>query len=265
VADIRYAALAGKTAVVTGGGRGLGAAIAATLVAHRLRVAVVARTSAEIEAVAASLRDRGGECVAVRCDVARAESVHRAHREVVRALGLVDVLVNNASVIWPMGATASVPLEEWTDALAINVNGVFSWTQAVLPEMLRRRWGRLITISSGAAVGTGMVPANAYSVSKAAIEMLTRNLAAELAGTGVQVHAVQPGLLNTDMQTYIREQSPALIGVSLSAAHRRFKTQGRLLDPAEPAALVARLLLEQTSGEIINIGDRRGRYLLADR
>lgn len=253
--------LQGKVAVVTGGGRGIGAATAEALAAAGAQVAIVARSAEQLNSTAARIHAAGGHCVALVCDIGQPAAIQEAHAEVLRVLGPVDVLINNAGVVWPLGPTVSVPLDEWSAALAINLTGSFAWIQAVLPSMLERRWGRVINISSGVAVGIGMIPANAYSVGKAGLEMLTRNLAAELEGTGVCVHAVQPGIVESEMQKYIRDQPPEHIGETLPARHQRMKDEGRLLDATAPATLIVHLLAEETTGEVISIYDERGKAL----
>jgi NAD(P)-dependent dehydrogenase (short-subunit alcohol dehydrogenase family) len=254
--------LKGKVAVVTGGGRGIGAATAHVLAAAGVRVAVLARTVEQIEAVAGEVRAQGGVGEAVRCDVADPFSVRVAMATVEERLGSVDILINNAGVVWPLGPSANVDFATWTEALAINLTGAFACIQAVLPGMLTRRWGRIVNVSTGAATGAGMIPANAYSVSKAGLEMLTLNLAAELKGSGVLVHAFRPGIVESEMQTYVRSQSPAVVGEALVARFQAMKDQGQLLSPREPAHLLVRLLSEETTGEIIDIYDERGQALL---
>ena len=254
--------LAGKVAVVTGGGRGIGAATARALAAQGAHIAVLARTAEQIAAVAESIRNQGGVGEAVRCDLSDPKSVTDALAEVERKLGPIDILINNAGVVWPVGPTAQVDAAAWIEALTINLTGPFLCIRTVLPAMLARRWGRIVNISTGAATGTGMVPANAYSVGKAALEMLTINLAEELKDSGVLVHALRPGTVESDMQTFMRGQSPDLVGTAMVSMFQSFKDEGRLLSPDQPAHLIVRLLAESTTGELISIYDERGQALL---
>lgn len=254
--------LVGKVAVVTGGGRGIGAATAHALASAGARVAVMARTAAQIDAVAAEIRAAGGMAEAVRLDLSDPGSVRQAIDWVADQLGPVDILINNAAVAGPLGPTAQVDLAEWIESLTINLTGAFACIHAVLPGMLERRWGRIVNVSTGAAIGTGMVPANAYSTSKAGLEMLTVNLAAELSGRGVLVHAVRPGVVESDMQTFVRTRPPELVGVAMSSQFRALKEQGQLLSPDQPALLIVRLLAEESTGELISIYDGRGQALL---
>lgn len=254
--------LVGKVAVVTGGGRGIGAATAHALASAGARVAVMARTAAQIDAVAAEIRAAGGMAEAVRLDLSDPGSVRQAIDWVADQLGPVDILINNAAVAGPLGPTAQVDLAEWIESLTINLTGAFACIHAVLPGMLERRWGRIVNVSTGAAIGTGMVPANAYSTSKAGLEMLTVNLAAELSGRGVLVHAVRPGVVESDMQTFVRTRPPELVGEAMSSQFRALKEQGQLLSPDQPALLIVRLLAEESTGELISIYDGRGQALL---
>ena len=254
--------LSGKVAVVTGGGRGIGAATAHALARAGARVAVMARTTAQIDTVAAEIRAAGGVAEAVRLDLSDPGSLRQAIDQVMARLGPVGILINNAAVAGPLGPTAQIDLEEWIESLTINLTGAFACIHAVLPGMLERRWGRIVNVSTGAATGTGMVPANAYSVSKAGLEMLTVNLAAELSGRGVLVHAVRPGVVESEMQTFVRTRPPELVGEEMSSQFRALKEQGQLLSPDQPALLIVRLLAEESTGEVISIYDERGQALL---
>ncbi len=257
------ATLMGRVAVVTGGGRGIGAATAIAIAREGAAVAVMARSASEVAQVAAKLAERGARSLAVPCDVADPIAIAESFATIARTLGPVDVLINNAGVVTPLGPTVAVDLDAWRAALAINLVGAFACIKAVLPGMLERGWGRIVNVSTGAATGSGMGNANAYSVSKAGLEMLTMQLAAELAGSGVTVNAIRPGTVDTAMQLGIRESSPAAAGAELVSRFQDLHAQGRLIDPALPATLIARLLAQEGTGEIVGIGDARGQALLA--
>ena len=190
--------LRGRIALVTGGSRGIGRAIAVSLAEVGAGVAVNYREkAAEAEAVAQAIRHKGGKALAVRADVSQAGEVARLAAEVERGLGPVDVLVNNAGV----GLVRSV--DDLTEAdfdvtIAVNLKSVFLCTQAVIPGMRSRKWGRIVNISSGAARGAGGVGPH-YSASKAGMEGLTRGYAARLVKDGITVNAVAPSLIETDM------------------------------------------------------------------
>jgi len=256
-------ALEGRVAVVTGGGRGIGAATAVALAKTGAAVAVVARSRGQVDKVAALLSNHGRKNLGIAADVADPAAITDAFLKIASSLGPIDVLVNNAAIVAPLGPTVRIDLEAWHAAVAINLIGPFSCIRAVLPAMLARRWGRIVNVTTGAAAGVGMIHANAYSVSKAGLEMLTANLAAELAGSGVTVNAVRPGAIDTAMQAQIRAGDPAEIGADLVARFRAAYTSGRLLPAEQPAQLIVRLIAQDTTGEIVSIGDERGQALLA--
>ena len=190
--------LAGRVALVTGGSRGIGRAIAVSLAEAGAVVAVNYREkAAEAEAVAQAVRANGGKAVAVRADVSQAGEVARMIAEVARTLGPIDVLVNNAGI----GLVRSV--DDLTEAdfdltIAVNLKSVFLCTQAVIPGMRQRKWGRIVNISSGAARGAGGVGPH-YNASKAGMEGMTRSYAARLVKDGITVNALAPSLIETDM------------------------------------------------------------------
>jgi len=190
--------LRNRVALVTGASRGIGRAIAVSLADAGAAVAVNYREkAAEAEAVIAAIKAKGGKAVALRADVSQAAEVARMMAEVEGALGPVDVLVNNAGV----GLVRSV--DDLTEAdfdltIAVNLKSVFLCTQAVIPSMRARRWGRIVNISSGAARGAGGVGPH-YNASKAGMEGMTRGYAARLVKDGITVNAVAPSLIETDM------------------------------------------------------------------
>ncbi|MBE3559734.1 MAG: SDR family oxidoreductase [Ktedonobacteraceae bacterium] len=254
--------LEGKIALVTGGGRGIGRTTALALAREGCDVVVVARTYAEIEQVAAEIRVQGRRGLAFACDIADGQAIARTFASLVEETDPVDILINNAGVVEPLGPTATADPELWSQALQVNLIGAFRWIHACLPEMLRRGWGRIVNISTGAAAGAGMLNASAYSTSKAGLEMLTLNLAAELAGSGITVNAVRPGTVDTAMQTHIRSQPAERVGRQMHERFTGLHEQGMLLDPVQPARLITALVLGKSSGEVVSIYDQRGQELL---
>jgi 3-oxoacyl-[acyl-carrier protein] reductase len=202
--------LKSRVALVTGGSRGIGAAVAISLAEAGAAVAVNYREkSAEAEAVARSIRDKGGNAMTIQADVSRADEVARMVAAIERELGPVDVLVNNAGIGIIRG------IDDLTEAdfditIAVNLKSAFLCTQAVIPGMRQKKWGRIVNISSGAARGAGGIGPH-YNASKAGMEGLTRGYAARLVKEGITVNAVAPSLIETDMVKQGLASSPARI------------------------------------------------------
>jgi 3-oxoacyl-[acyl-carrier protein] reductase len=181
------------TAIVTGGGRGIGEAVARALTARGLAVTVFARTAAELERVVAS----GAAALAVTGDVGSEADVARLVAEHERRLGPCDLLVNNAGVL-VRGAVDALDPAEWRRSLEVNLTGPFLCARAVLPGMKARRHGRIVNVASISAT-LGTAEAAAYNASKWGLLGLTRCLAEELRPFGVQALAVSPGSVDTAM------------------------------------------------------------------
>jgi NAD(P)-dependent dehydrogenase (short-subunit alcohol dehydrogenase family) len=249
--------LSGRVALVTGGGRGIGRAIALGLADAGARVAVLARSTDEVEQTASLIEERGKPGLAVPADVNVPNQVDAALRAIRDRWGPVDVLVNDAAVVWPLGPSVALDLVVWETALAINVTAVARLTFAVLPAMLERGWGRIANVSSGIAANpAGMIRANAYATSKAALEAHSLNLAAELAGSGVTVNVFRPGGVDTAMQAWIRNQDPVLVGAAL---HQHFVDnykEGTLLSPEQSASSLLARLASPHTGQIWHATDR---------
>jgi 3-oxoacyl-[acyl-carrier protein] reductase len=248
-------AFEGRAVLVTGAGRGIGSAIAAALSEQGARTALLSRTASELESVRDQIVGRGfPEPAVVVANVGDTEKIGEAADRVVAEIGSVDVLVNNAGVVWPLGATVKVDPREWEDSFQVNVFAVLRLTQKLLPGMLERGWGRVVNVSTGAvAYPGGMVGGNAYVAGKAALEAHSVNLAAEVAGSGVTVNVFRPGAVDTAMQSWIREQDPEEIGADL---HERFVTRhasGELLTPEDSAAALLAHLGAGGNGQIWDV------------
>jgi NAD(P)-dependent dehydrogenase (short-subunit alcohol dehydrogenase family) len=248
--------LSGKTALVTGAGRGIGCGIALGLAQAGARVALLAGSGDELDQTASQVLELGGHALAVPADVSDPRQLTAAVKRIRDELGDVSVLINNAAVVWPLGASTSIDPARWTAAISINVVAVARLSFLLLPAMIANRWGRIVNVSSGiAASPAGMLRANAYATSKAALEAHTVNLAAELDGTGVTVNAFRPGSVDTAMQAWIRGQDPAQVGAEL---HRRFTASyqdGNLISPQQSAQSLLAHLAGDGNGQIWSISD----------
>jgi len=237
-----------KVTLITGGGRGIGRAIAHAFAREGARIAVAARTAEQVEQVANEI---GNGAVSVICDVSDPQSVTRMFTDVRERLGDVDILVNNAGIA--ESATVVTTSDDlWARHLAINLSGTFYCTRAALPAMLKRGWGRVINVASIAGK-SGAPYIAAYSASKHGVLGLTRSAALELATTGVTVNAICPGYVDTDMVTRGVDQITAKTGRTPEEALdslKKMSPQNRLVTPEEVAAIA--LLLASDAGRGIN-------------
>ena len=184
--------LEGKCALVTGGGRGIGRAIAAALSCAGADVAIIGRTEATLRQTAAALGGHGRRVWHGVADVGVPAQVEQVVQTLAASWGHLDILVNNAGVQGPIGPLVTTPADRWWDAVRTNLLGCYACCRAVLPGMLERGYGKIVNLSGGGAV-TPRPRYSAYSASKAAVVRLTETLAAELAGTGIE----PPGRLPT--------------------------------------------------------------------
>jgi NAD(P)-dependent dehydrogenase (short-subunit alcohol dehydrogenase family) len=241
--------LSERVALVTGGGRGIGRAIALAFAREGADVAVTARTGAELDAVAAEIRGLGRKALAVTCDVAERAEVDEAVRRVAGDLGPIGILVNNAG----MARSAKVLDTDdalWERHLRVNLTGAFLATRAVLPAMLAARWGRIINVASIASrVGAPYIAA--YTASKHGLLGLTRAVALEVVASGITVNAICPGYVATDLTWASARNIQERTGRPFDDAVRSlaaFSPQKRLIEPEEVAALAVLLASDEARG-----------------
>ncbi len=249
--------LAGKIALVTGGGRGIGAASALALAEAGADVVVCSRSANEINSIADRIRAGGRRALALTCDVTDAAQVRQLAGDVARELGAVEILVNNAG-LGRSHRFADHPDELWEEMLTLNLTSVYRVTKAFVPAMIERRRGRIINIASTASKVGGKYIA-AYTAAKHGVLGLTRALATELVASGITVNAICPGYVNTPMTDENVGAIAAKTGMTGDAVREtlaQLNPQKRLIEADEVAALavwLARDGAQGVNGQAINV------------
>lgn len=200
---IKSTGLQGQVAIVTGGGRGLGRAFALELATKGAAVAVTGRSQDQISETVARINEAGGRAAAFVADVTDHAAATRIVDEVEKTLGPVDLLVNNAGIVTPLGPVADADIEQWWRCMEVNLRGPLIYCKGVLPKMIARHRGRIINVASGAGT-TGTPNMSAYVVSKTSLIRLTEILGAEVRDHGIQVFAIEPGTVRTAMTDYLK-------------------------------------------------------------
>lgn len=245
--------LKNRVALITGGGRGIGRAIAFAFASEAAHVVLAARTMSQVEAVAAELTETvGSTALPITCDVSDVQSVRQMFAVIEETFGRgPDILVNNAGIA-ESATIVRTDDELWHRLIAINLSGTFYCLRAALPSMIRTGWGRVINVASIAGK-TGAPYIAAYSASKHGVLGLTRSVAVEVAAKGITVNAICPGYVDTDMTTRAIENITAKTGHDAGQALdaiRKTSPQNRLIMPEEVASLA--LLLASDEGRGIN-------------
>lgn len=239
--------------MVTGGGRGIGAAVARALIDDGAAVVLCARHAAELERTAAELRRAGGRTWGIPCDVRDEASVTALADRARTHLATIDILVNNAGIAGS-APVAKLSLADWEDSFAVIARGTFLCTRAFVPAMLERGWGRIVNVASVAGLHGGKYIAH-YAAAKHAVVGFTRSVALEVAGRGVTANAVCPAYVDTPMTERTLATVQARTGMDRSAALGAVlasEQQRRLITPREVAdAVVALCRATSTNGTAV--------------
>jgi len=252
--------LQGQVALITGGGRGIGAAAAELLAQAGASLVLTARSEEEIDAVAKRIRKNGGKAIAVTCDVSDFGQIEEVIESAIDQFDRLDILVNNAGLIWPLEEIVDSDPDEWAYNIHVNLVGPYNMARNVLPLMIDQGYGRILNITSGAAAG-GFVGISAYAAAKAGLDAFTRTLAAETAGTGVMVNGLNPGMVETEMQADLRSVDTEGTRIDLSNFHAAYES-GRLGSSAETAKQIYWLVGpwgRKETGKIFSAGDAEWR------
>ena len=257
--DIPRVELTGSVALVTGGGRGIGRLVGQALAGAGMAVGLVARSEDELAESVELIEAAGGVAASTTADVSDEWAAATAIAKLRHELGPVDLLINNAGIVGPVGPAWEVDLDAWWRTMEVNLRGTLLCTQLVLPEMVGRRRGRIVNISSHAGVFRWPL-VSAYSVSKAAVVKFTENLARETHRHGISVFSVHPGLLPIGLA------GPALANSSPPDSHearvyawiRQELAEGRGADPARAVELIVGLAsgrYDELSGRQVSVHD----------
>jgi len=222
---------ADKVAMVTGGGRGIGKAIAVRLAQEGAKVVVVDKNEETLTNTVEGIKESGGQAVAIVADVTRGEEVRRMVKTAIEQFGKIDILVNNVG-LFTFEPFLDTTEEVWDNLLAINLKSTLLCSQAVLEDMIRKRYGKIVNISSDAAK-MGVTAQASYTAAKAGVMGLTRTLAREMARHNINVNCVCPGLVDTELTAELTGLAPEIREKMIKAIPFR-----RMAQPEEVAAAV---------------------------
>ena len=249
--------LANRVAMITGAGRGIGRAIAIAYAAAGARVALTARTTGELDEVVGTISAAGGTALAFPADLSDRATPRRVVEDVESKFGPIEILVNNAGIGSSSDPRPVVEFDDefWDQTLAVNLTAPYLLCKAVLPGMLARRWGRIITVASiNGKIGS--LHGVAYAASKHGVLGLTRTLAMEVSSQGITVNAICPGPVHTVMNDRRVEYDAKRRGVDFKDQEASLTAIGRRLEPEEIAPLAVYLASDAASavvGQAINI------------
>jgi NAD(P)-dependent dehydrogenase (short-subunit alcohol dehydrogenase family) len=251
--------LAGKIAVVTGAGRGLGRSVAIALAQRGAKLAIVSRSRDQLHDTAREIDAAGGSALALPADISGPEAVDDLRARVQAEIGTAQILINAAGVFGPIQLVHQSDPRRWIETLAVNTIGPYLTCRAFVGGMLERGWGRIVNFSSAASLHAPGPLNSAYGTSKVALNQFTRHLAAELDSTGVTANVIHPGEVKTDMWAAIRAESQTTgpVGEAYRAWANEVGQSGGD-DPQKAVDLILKLLGHQsaaTNGQFLWIAD----------
>lgn len=239
--------LSGRIAVVTGGSRGIGKAIALELAENGANVVInYSKDSKGAQEVAENIRNKGIDCLTIKANVSFASEVENMVETIIERYGRIDILVNNAGITRD-SLLARMKEKDWDDVIDINLKGVYNCTKSVVKIMMKQRWGRVVNISSVVGI-TGNPGQTNYSAAKAGIIGFTKSCARELASRGITFNAVAPGFIRTDMTDKLRNEIKKELESKIPV--------GRLGKPEDVAHTVLFLVSSKAdyiTGQVINV------------
>ena len=240
--------LAGKVAVITGAGRGIGQRTAVRLAQLKVRTALISRTETQLRETADLVLQIGGTPLIVAADLSNPKSIDTIKASVIEELGHPSILINAAGIFGPIELVWKTDPNEWIKTQMVNVVGAYLMCHAFIGDMMARGWGRVVNVTSAATLHEPGPINSAYGTSKAALNQFTRHLAAEIAGSGVTANVIHPGDVKTDMWATVRDAAKSLgpeAGRYREWAHWVAETGGD--DPEKSSDLIVALLEEKSA------------------
>lgn len=250
--------LDGQVALITGGGRGIGKIIALKLAEAGARVVISGTTRSALDATAESIRSSGGDVLAVTSDVSSENDVRSLFNQAREQFGPIDILINNSGIMGPTAAVGDIQLADWERTMAVNLTGAFLCCREVAPQMIERKKGRIINISSMAG-RRGYPLRSPYAASKWAMIGLTLTLAGELGPYDVPVNVICPGPIAGDRMRRVIAARAKELGQSVEAVTKQYvgaSTLGRMATEEDVADMVAYLVSEHgqnVTGQVIEV------------